>query len=126
MLILSCVKENEGQLFILADVYISITMIIIYITNPSEEEAKKIAHHLIEKRLIACANIFPITSVYRWKGKVNDDKEFVLLAKTKPELYNKVKTEVESIHSYDCPCILKIPAEANKQYDDWVSSEVKG
>ncbi|MBW2968242.1 divalent-cation tolerance protein CutA [Candidatus Woesearchaeota archaeon] len=99
-------------------------MILIYITNPNEEEAKKIAHHLIETRLIACANIFPITSIYRWEGKVKDDSEFVLIAKTRSELYDKVREEVESIHSYDTPCIIRIDADVNPAYARWIDGEV--
>ena len=98
--------------------------IFVYITNENETEAKKIAKHLIEKRLIACANIFPISSVYRWKGKIEDTKEAILIAKTKKETYEKVKEEVKKIHPYKVPCIIKIDVEANKDYGDWLNSEV--
>ena len=100
-------------------------MTIIYITCKDEEEAVKISKHLINKRLIACSNMYPIRSMYRWQGKLQDEKEFVLMAKTIEKNYRKIKEEVKKIHSYDVPCILKIEAEANESYDKWVNEEVK-
>lgn len=99
--------------------------IFIYITNPTEEEAKKIANHLLGKRLVACANIFPIKSMYWWKGKIADESEFVLIAKTTEANFEKVKNEVERIHSYKIPCIVKIPVSANGKYFKWLKGEVK-
>lgn len=100
-------------------------MILIYITNPTEKEAERIAGHLLGKRLIACANIFPIKSVFRWKGKAVKKKEFVLIAKARAGNFGKVKTEVERIHPYSVPCVIKIPVEANNKYLDWVKEETK-
>lgn len=100
-------------------------LVLIYITNPTEKEAKKIAKHLLDKKLIGCANIFPISSLYWWKGKIVDEKEFVLIAKTGEANFEKVKTEVEKIHSYTVPCIIRIPASANKKYFDWISKVIR-
>lgn len=99
--------------------------IFVYITNPTKKEAKKIANHLLKKRLIACGNIFPINSLYWWKGKIVDDAEFVLIAKTTRANFEKVKKEVEKIHSYKIPCIIKIPVSSNKKYFDWLKKEIK-
>ena len=99
--------------------------IFVYITNPNEEEARKIARHLLEKKLIACANIFPISSLYWWKGKIADEKEVVLIAKTLEENFEKVKEEVKKIHSYSVPCIIKIPVSSNKKYFDCIKEEVE-
>ena len=85
------------------------SFVIIYITNPTKKEAKKIAKHLLQKKLIACANIFPINSLYHWQGKLVDENEYIIIAKTVAENYEKVKKEVEKIHHYDVPCIIKIP-----------------
>ncbi|MFH1359075.1 MAG: divalent cation tolerance protein CutA [archaeon] len=60
-------------------------MILIYVTNPSKQEAEKVINHLIDKKLIACGNIFPITSCYLWKGEKENSNEFVCLLKTKNE-----------------------------------------
>lgn len=99
--------------------------IFIYITNPTEEEAKKIARHLLEKKLIACANIFPISSLYWWKGKIADEKEVVVIAKTLEENFEKVKEEVKKIHPYSVPAIIKIPVSSNKKYFDWLKGEIE-
>jgi len=100
-------------------------MTLIYITCKDEEEAVKISKHLLEKRLIACSNMHPIRSMYWWQDKIQDAKEVVIIAKTKNKNYEKIKTEVSNIHSYDIPCILKIDAQANEKYDKWVNEEVK-
>ncbi len=103
-----------------------INFIYIYITNPTQEEAKKIAKHLIEKKLIACANIFgPINSIYPWQDKIANENEFVLIAKTLNKNFNKVVKEVEKIHPYTIPCIVKIPVSSNRKYFDWLKSEIK-
>jgi len=101
------------------------SMIFVYITNPNKEEASKIARHLLGKKLIACANIFPINSLYWWKGKIAEENEFVLIAKTINSNFEKVRKEVERVHSYSIPCIVKIPAYPNKKFLDWVKKEVK-
>ena len=99
--------------------------IFIYITASTKKEAKKIATHLLKKRLIACANIFPINSLYWWENKIVDENEVVLIAKTKESNFKKVKSEVEKIHSYTIPCIIKFPVNANRKYLDWIKSEIK-
>lgn len=95
-------------------------LIFVYITNPTKKEAKRIAKHLLEKKLIACANVFSIKSLYWWKGKIVQTNEFVLIAKTINSNFNKVKKEVEKIHSYEIPCIVKIPVTANKKFYKWL------
>ncbi|HIJ98740.1 TPA: divalent-cation tolerance protein CutA [archaeon] len=99
--------------------------ILIYTTTPTEEKAKIIAKHLLEKRFIACANIFPIQSIYRWENKITEDKEFVLLLKTLEKNYRKVKEEIEKIHPYKIPCIAKINISPNKKYSNWLEKEIK-
>ncbi len=100
-------------------------MTLVYITCKDEEEAVKISKHLLEKRLIACSNMHPIRSMYWWQGKIQDEKEVVIIAKTLEKNYKKIKEIVAKMHSYDVPCILKIDAEANESYDKWVNEEVK-
>jgi len=80
---------------------------------------------LLKKKLIACGNIFPINSLYWWEGEIVDENEFVLIAKTIEANFEKVKNEVEKIHSYRCPCVIRIPVSSNKKYFDWLRSEVK-
>jgi periplasmic divalent cation tolerance protein len=99
--------------------------IFVYITNPNKKDAERIALHLTKKKLIACANIFPIDSFYWWKNKIEKSKEYVLIAKTEEGNWGKIKGEVKNIHTYTVPCITKIKVEANKEYEDWVKSVVK-
>lgn len=100
-------------------------MIFVYITNPSKKVAKGIAKHLLGARLIACANIFPIESMYWWQGKLMEDSEFVLIAKTSSQNFSKVKAAVEKLHPYSVPCIIKLPVSANRKYSDWLNAELK-
>jgi len=98
---------------------------LIYITNPTKAKAQKIARHLLNKKLIACANIFPINSLYRWQGKIVAGNEWVLLVKTTDNYFTKIKTAVAKIHPYSIPCIIKISAQANQKYFTWLKNEVK-
>ncbi len=66
-------------------------MIFIYSTFPSKNEAKKIGEGLVRKKLAACCNIFPIDSIYSWRGKVVKDKAFAAIIKTKKENFKKVE-----------------------------------
>ena len=79
---------------------------------------------MLKKKLIGCANIFSIDSTYSWKGKISEEKEFVLIAKTEGRNYSKVVKEIEKIHPYSVPCVAKIPIKANKKYEKWVKDSV--
>ena len=100
-------------------------MTLVYITCRDSKEAEKISLHLLKKRLIACANIFPIKSVYWWKGKIVNDKENVIIAKTNNKNFKKLESEVKKIHSYEIQCILRINATANKEYLEWLNKEIR-
>ena len=100
-------------------------MILTYITCKEKSEARKISEHLLKKRLIACANIFPIESMYWWEDKINEEKEFVVIAKTLEEKFDEMKGEIKKVHSYEVPCILKIEVEANEEFLEWVEGEVE-
>lgn len=98
--------------------------ILIYTTASDMKEAKKLANHLLSKKLVACVNFFNAQSAYLWHGKIENGKEIVLILKTKNSNWKKVKAEIEKIHSYDIHCIIKIDAEANDEFEKWVSSEI--
>ena len=99
-------------------------LIFIYVTFPSKKEAEKAAKILLGKKLIACANIFPISSIYRWQERVAKDREAVLIAKTIEKKFESAKKEIERMHPYKIPCIVKIPVLANKKYFNWAEREV--
>ena len=87
-------------------------------------EAQKIADALLDKKLIACANFFPITSKYRWKGQIESAEEVVAVLKTRKESWLKVKEYIETHHTYETPCIIKLAeVEANNSYASWIQDE---
>lgn len=96
--------------------------IVVYITVPSPEEGKKIAKALVEKRLAACVNIVPgLRSIYHWQEKICDEKELLLIAKTRDSLFERLEHEVKSIHSYKVPEIIALPiVKGSKEYLDWI------
>jgi len=99
--------------------------IFVYVTVPNRKVAEKISSHLLEKRLVACLNAFPVRSMYRWKGKIEKASEIVLVLKTIEKNYSKVKKEIEKLHPYSVPCIAKIKVEINSVYGKWIVSELK-
>ncbi len=100
-------------------------MTLVYITCKDKKEAEKISLHLLKKRLIACVNIFPIKSMYWWKVKIEYKKEIAIIAKTNSKNFKKVVSEVKRIHSYQIPCILKLNATTNEEYEKWANKEMK-
>ena len=97
---------------------------VIYITNPSEAAAQALAEKLVDQKLVACSNIFPITSMYWWQGAIEKDGEWVAIVKTSIENWAKVKQAVEQLHSYEVPCILKFEVEANEAYGNWILESI--
>ncbi len=101
------------------------TYCIIQATTANEEEAKKIAKHLVEKKLIACCSIIPkVTSIYTWKGEINEDNEALMIMKTKTQLYSQVEEEIKKLHSYEVPEIICLSVQAgSKDYLNWISEQ---
>ena len=101
-------------------------MISVYITCKDMKEAKLIAAHLLEKKLIACANIFPVTSMFRWEGKVVDEPEVSMLCKARKESFERIKEETRQLHSYEIPCIVALPWHGSSEdYRKWVEEETR-
>jgi periplasmic divalent cation tolerance protein len=96
---------------------------IVLSTAGSEEEARKIAHVLVERRLAACVNIVPqIESVYRWQGKIESSREWLLLIKTTAEQFEKVRDAIRELHSYDLPeCIAVAIVDGSPEYLRWLA-----
>ena len=95
-------------------------------TVASEAEADRIGSALVEQRLAACVQtIGPITSRYRWRGKIEQAEEWQCLAKTEASRYQEVEDAIRGLHSYDEPEILAIPVLAgSKGYLGWISENV--
>ncbi|MEE9583941.1 MAG: divalent-cation tolerance protein CutA [Candidatus Brocadiales bacterium] len=100
---------------------------VVLITASSQEEARKIGRTMVEERLFACANIIsPIQSIFHWEGKINDEKEVLLIAKTKTGLSDEVEKRVKELHSYTVPEILFLPVlRGSKDYLNWVDAETR-
>ena len=99
---------------------------IIYITAGDVEEARRIGRMLIEERLAACANIFPITSIFRWKGKIEEAGEFGIFVKTKREKVKEIEKKVKEIHSYEVPCVVSFNIdEGSNDYLNWIDESVE-
>ena len=100
-------------------------MIMFYVPCPSLAEAKRIARALVEKRYIACANIFNnCTSIYEYDGRLFEENEVILIMKTMKSLYLEVEKEISERHPYECPCIVALDtAEANMPFAKWVDSQ---
>ena len=98
-------------------------MRLVLTTAGSSDEAKKIAGALVERRLATCVNIVPrIESVYRWKGQVEIAEEWLLLIKTRAEVFERLREAIEELHSYELPeCIMLEVAEGGKAYLDWIA-----
>jgi len=99
----------------------------MYMTAGSREEARKIGKALVISRLAACVNILDnMNSLYMWQGKVQDDAEIVLIAKTTEDRVPQLIEKVKSLHSYECPCIVSIPVSGgNQAFLDWIAEEVQ-
>lgn len=94
--------------------------ITIYVTHSSKEEAEKIVNKLLEQKLIACVNYFPVEVAYHWKWNIENANEIVSLLKTRIENWEKIKEYIEKNHPYETPCIMKTRVEANEEYVKWV------
>ena len=98
--------------------------IFLYIPCGTSEEAKKIARHLLNTKLIACANFFPVQSLYWGEGKIQEEAEVVLLLKTEKKKSAAVRKEVERLHSYSVPCIAQLPVTFNEKYGQWLLQQI--
>jgi periplasmic divalent cation tolerance protein len=99
---------------------------IVLTTAGSEEEAQKIARHLVEHHLAACVNILPqIASIYRWQGKVEEAREWLLIVKTTAAAFGQVRQAIAELHSYDLPeCICLKIDEGSPSYLEWIAASV--
>jgi len=99
----------------------------IYMTAGTMEGAVAIGKELVRERLAACVNILGnMTSMYWWEGEIQDDKEVVLIAKTKESLVPELIERVKSMHSYSVPCIVSLPIlDGNRPFLDWVVQETR-
>src|SRR5438270_13189346 len=99
---------------------------IVLSTAGSEDEARKIARGLVERRLAACVNIVPkIESIYRWQGKVESTQEWLMIIKTTAAQFDAVRNAIGELHSYQVPeCIALSAEEGSEAYLQWLEDSV--
>lgn len=97
---------------------------IVSTTTDSKENADVISNDLLQKKLIACAQRTTTQSSYKWQGKIIESDEILLQMKTKKTLFEHIKTEIETMHTYEVPEIIMIPLlDANEFYLQWIEDE---
>jgi periplasmic divalent cation tolerance protein len=100
--------------------------IVVLTTCDSPEQAERIARHLVEQRVAACVNILPaVRSIYRWKEKLEDTSELLLVIKTRRDLFARLRSEIEKTHSYEVPEVIAMPViDGSEAYLTWLDREL--
>ena len=99
--------------------------IIVTVSFPDKDIAQLIAKQLIEKKLIACAQIFAIESIYQWQGQLENSQEYLMQAKTIHTLWRAIQDHVKESHPYDVPEIIATPMiEVDEHYFQWMLAEL--
>ena len=103
------------------------TLQIVLCTVPDQQTGEAIANALVTEQLAACVNIVPgITSVYRWKGAVEQDQEALLLIKTGQDSWQSLEARIRALHPYELPEIIAVPIHTGqKDYIEWITSCLK-
>jgi len=99
--------------------------IVIYCTVPTKQDAKSIAKILLTQRLAACINIVDkVQSIFSWHDEICEEKELLLMIKTKSILFDRVKQAIKLTHPYNIPEIVALPIEnADSEYLEWINTE---
>jgi periplasmic divalent cation tolerance protein len=100
---------------------------VVLTTCGSIEEARKIAHALVERKLAACANIIPgIESVYRWKEKIETSTECLLVIKTTESAFPSLRDALGELHSYEVPeCVALTVTDGSAAYLKWMEESIR-
>jgi periplasmic divalent cation tolerance protein len=93
---------------------------IVYITAGDMKNASEIARELVSRRLAACVNMFPVSSIYRWNEQIEEQNEIAMLVKTDSSRFDEIIEVVKSLHTYDLPAIEFWEIEGEPEYLDWV------
>ena len=100
--------------------------IVVLSSCDSEQEAAKLARHLVEKRLAACVNILPgVHSFYHWQGAIEDNTEWLLVIKSRRDLFPALRAEIAKLHTYEVPELVALPVvEGSESYLAWLDREL--
>jgi periplasmic divalent cation tolerance protein len=101
-------------------------MRIVLTTAGSQDEARRIANTLVERKLTACVNIISkVQSIYRWEGKIQEAEEWLLLIKSTAPLFEKLRDAIKELHPYELPECLSLPVDAgSEEYLNWISGSI--
>ena len=101
--------------------------IVVLTTCDSDQLAEKMARHLVDKRLAACVNILPkARSIYRWQEKIEDASEWVLLIKSRRDLFAALQAEIQKLHTYEVPEVIALPVlDGSEAYLGWLGRELR-
>ncbi|AGB48911.1 uncharacterized protein involved in tolerance to divalent cations [Methanomethylovorans hollandica DSM 15978] len=100
-------------------------IIVVHTTTANMDEAKSIANALVEKGFAACVSMHPVTSVYKWKGNIEEEGEIELSIKTTSEMLESVKKAIIYMHSYELPALIWWPVDGDEKYTEWIVDCVK-
>jgi len=100
--------------------------IVVLTTCDSEKQAEKLAHTLVDQRLAACVNVLPKgRSIYRWEGKIEDSAEWLLLIKSRRDLFAALRAEIQKMHTYELPEVIAIPVvDGSEAYLNWLDDQL--
>jgi periplasmic divalent cation tolerance protein len=101
--------------------------IVVLSTCGSEQQAERVAKELVERQLAACVNIVPgVRSIYRWKGQIEDGTEWLLLIKSRRDLFDALRSALQKVHSYEVPEVIALPVvDGHQSYLAWLDRELK-
>ena len=113
--------KSVGTFFIHVNLSVTVKPVVIVSTFPSKQSVTSVANKLVKKKLAACVNITKISSVYTWKGKVENQNEYLAFFKTTKKNQSTLKKELKKLHPYDVPEIAEINVESiNRPYMKWL------
>ncbi len=113
--------KSIGTFFIHVNLSVTVKPAVIVSTFPSKQSVTSIANKLVKKKLAACVNITKISSIYTWKGKVENQNEYLAFLKTTKKNQSTLKKELKKLHPYDVPEIAEINVESiNQPYMKWL------
>ena len=99
-------------------------MLTVYVTCKNSAESKKIAQLLLNKKLIVCANMLPVQSMFLWKKKIQDSDEILLLLKTKERNFSAIQKEITKVHSSIVPFIGGFQEKTTAAIERWLNEEL--
>lgn len=97
-------------------------LVVVYVTAPDQEVAARLARALVEEELVACCTLVPgVRSIYRWEGKIQDEGEVLIIAKTQASRVEALTARVVALHPYEVPEVIALPVHAgHAPYLAWV------